>query len=34
MTGRAAMIAVLLVPTESIAKHEEHRTAAEVFGLF
>jgi hypothetical protein len=25
MTGRAAMIAVLLAPTASIAKHDDHR---------
>jgi hypothetical protein len=28
MLGRAAMIAVLLAPTASIARHDDHRTAA------
>jgi hypothetical protein len=28
MLGRAAMMAVLLAPTASIAKHDDHRTEA------
>jgi len=28
MLGKAAMIAVLLAPTASIARHDDHRTAA------
>jgi len=34
MTGRAAIIAVLLAPTASIAKHDDHRTDTEALGLF
>jgi len=29
MFGKAAMIAVLLVPTASIARHDDHRTATD-----
>ena len=28
MSGKAAMIAVLLAPTASIARHDDHRTDA------
>jgi hypothetical protein len=28
MLGKAAMIAVLLAPTASIARHDDHRTEA------
>jgi hypothetical protein len=28
MVGKAAMIAVLLAPTASIARHDDHRTDA------
>ena len=28
MLGKAAMIAVLLAPTASIARHEDHKTEA------
>src|SRR5262245_64349030 len=31
MLGKAAMIAVLLTPTASVARHDEHRTAANPF---
>jgi hypothetical protein len=34
MFGKAAMIAVLLAPTASIARHDDHRTDANPVPLF
>jgi hypothetical protein len=34
MLGKAAMIAVLLAPTASIAKHDDHSTAAKPIRWF